>query len=162
MFLFFCIFFLLRDNIKQCIYVFLLLHWTPVALKESIFDFNRNINIIIWKKHDVWIVPWTSSQLFVPRLNEKSIPGPRIKQKPPFLSSLPPNAIVFMYRLIKRQRKKLKQRKLISGRFFSLEMPDYKKASDVNSLLNRTSKWEASKESSNPHAPNVSVHQRAK
>lgn len=40
------------------------------------------------KKHYAWIVPWTSSQLFVRRLNEKSIPGLWIKQKPPFLVEL--------------------------------------------------------------------------
>lgn len=26
------------------------LHWTPVALKKSIFDLNRNMNITIWRK----------------------------------------------------------------------------------------------------------------
>jgi len=90
----------------------------PCCSEGKYFWFQQKYKHNYMKKHDVWIVPWTSSQLFVPRLNEKSIPGPRIKQKPPFLSSLPPIAIVFMYRLIKRQRKKLKQRKLISGRFF--------------------------------------------
>lgn len=65
-----------------------LLLWREVFF----FYFNRNMNMTIWrkrkheekKKHYAWIAPWTPSQLFVCRLNEKSIPDLRVKQKPPF------------------------------------------------------------------------------
>lgn len=121
------------------------LHWTPVALKKSIFDLNRNMNITIWrkKKHYAWIVPWTSSQLFVPTLNEKSVPGLWIRQRPPFLSSLSSIAIVFTHWLWtttktkQKKEEKKTQTKFISGHFHDAGLYN---SCDVNSLLNRTSK----------------------
>lgn len=59
--------------------------------------------------HYAWIVSWTSSQLFVPRLNEKCIPDLWIKWKPPFSSSLSPVAIVFTYWLVSKQTNKQKK-----------------------------------------------------
>lgn len=116
MFQFFSIFFFTQRQYETMHLRFW--HWTFVALKKSIFDLNRNMNITIWKKHYAWIVPWASSQLFVPRLNEKSIPGLWIKQRPPFLSSLSPIAIVFTYWLEQNKTNKKKpQRKFINGHF---------------------------------------------
>ena len=105
----------------------------PCCSEEKVFfDLNRNMNITIWrrrkKKHYAWIVPWTSSQLFVPRLNEKSIPGLWIKH--PILVEL----VSYCHSIHVLTQNKIKHKKnLIDGHFHKCRT--FKKACDVNSFV---------------------------
>lgn len=86
----------------------------PVLLWRQVFLIWTDIWTLLYgKKHYAWIVPWTSLQLFVPRLNDKSIPGLWIEQKPPFSSSLSPIAIVFTWLGTNKKEEKKKTEKTI-------------------------------------------------
>lgn len=122
--------------------------WTPIALKRCIFDLKYGHNYMK-KEHFAWKVPWTSSQLFVCRLNEKSIPGLWIQKKPPFLSNESPIAIVFtLWKQANKQTKKIHKGNSLVDIFITTDCKGLR-----CQFLIDTSQWVASRAKPPPHPP---------